>query len=143
MIARCASGIEIAVDPQGPLRRYVFRLADHQDTATEVAPGKSHEKVRVVMRPLPPPAPPASPIVEPSPAVELESPTPPPSSPLPSPADAKTGVKPPRGNPKPPSASKTPASDTTPSPQPEQKPAESEADESDIGELKNPFPKKK
>ncbi|MDC0720215.1 serine/threonine-protein kinase [Nannocystis bainbridge] len=133
----------LAVDPQGPLRRYVFRLADHQDTATEVAPGKSHEKVRVVMRPLPPPAPPASPIVEPSPAGEVESPTLPPSSPLPSPADAKTGVKPPRGNPKPPSASKTPASDTTPSPQPEQKPAESEADESDIGELKNPFPKKK
>jgi serine/threonine-protein kinase len=130
-----------AVDPQGPLRRYVFRLADHQDTATEVAPGKSHEKVRVVMRPLPAPAPPPSPPVEPTPAVVSTSPTP--TSPTPGPADAKTGSKPPKGNAKPGATSKTPAPDTSPAPQPEQKPAEPEADESDIGELKNPFPKKK
>ncbi|MCY1062443.1 serine/threonine-protein kinase [Nannocystis sp. SCPEA4] len=127
-----------AVDPQGPLRRYVFRLADHQDTATEVAPGKSHEKVRVVMRPLPPPAPPPPAPVEPGPAAVPPTPTPNPTSP---PADAKVGSKPPRGNAKVPAPSKTPASETTPAPQPEQKPVP-ETDESDIGELKNPFPKK-
>lgn len=130
-----------AVDPQGPLRRYVFRLADHQDTATEVAPGKSHEKVRVVMRPLPPPAPPPGPPVEPAPAVVGTPPTPTP--PTPAPADAKTGSKTPKGNAKPPPASKTPATETTPAPLPEQKPVEPEAEESDVGELKNPFPKKK
>ncbi|MDC0667633.1 serine/threonine-protein kinase [Nannocystis radixulma] len=127
-----------AVDPQGPLRRYVFRLADHQDTATEVAPGKSHEKVRVVMRPLLPPAPPPPSPVEPGPAAVPPTPTPNPTSP---PADAKVGSKPPRGNAKVPAPSKTPASETTPAPQPEQKPVP-ETDESDIGELKNPFPKK-
>ncbi|WP_434427897.1 serine/threonine-protein kinase [Nannocystis pusilla] len=134
-----------AVDPQGPLRRYVFRLADHQDTATEVAPGKSHEKVRVVMRPLPPPAPPPSPPVEPVPAVVGTSPTPTPPSPAPTPApaDAKTGTKTPKGNAKPPPPSKTPATETTSAPLPEQKSPEPEAEESDIGELKNPFPKKK
>lgn len=120
-----------AVDPQGPLRRYVFRLADHHDAATEVAPGKSHERVRVIMRPLPPPAAPSVP-PEPTPAPVGTPPTP-----SPTPAEAKTPVKP-RGTPKPPAPSQP---EPTP-PQPEQKP-EPETDDSDIGELKNPFPKKK
>lgn len=121
-----------AVDPQGPLRRYVFRLADHHDAATEVAPGKTHERVRVIMRPLSPPPP----RTEPTPAGVGTSDAPP--------ADAKTGAKAPRTNTKAPGRAATPelASAEEPAGEPEQKPGELAVDDGDLGELKDPFRKK-
>ena len=108
--------------PQGPSRRYVFRLAGYEDASTDVAPGRNNERVRVHMRPLPPP-----PVV-----------TPPPPAPTPSVEEAKAppASKGAAGRPKPPrpKAPEGPALE-----KPVQTPPE---EEGDMGELKNPFPKK-
>lgn len=125
-----------AVDPQGPLRRYVFRLEDHHDAATEVAPGQSNERVRVIMRPLPPPPLPSPDVTATPTSVD----GPPVATPVPTPTEAKAGPKPPRVT----STAKTgtPKSPASPLPEPEQKPPAPAPDDGDIGELKNPFPKK-
>ncbi len=109
------------VAPQGPSRRYLFRLTGYEDASTDVAPGRSNERVRVHMRPLPPP-PVVTPTTTPAPSVEETK----------TPAVSKGAM----GRPKPPRP-KTPEG---PAPEkPVQTPPE---EEGDMGELKNPFPKK-
>lgn len=125
------------VEPQSPSRNYVFRLPGHEDTRTTVAPGKSNERIRVVMRPLvsaKPPGPAAEttpPPTEPAAKVEAGAKVPTP------PAARSEGTKA-----KPPKTTKTTKPPAQQPGQPEQKPPPPDADDSDMGELKNPFPRK-
>lgn len=119
------------VAPQGPSRRYVFRLAGYEDAVTDVAPGKTNERVRIHMRPLVPPGPAPSPAATPTPVLEEAKTTPA--------ATASPAVKP--STPKPKvtrNTTKSPNGPAVPE-KPVQTPPE---DDGDMGELKNPFPKK-